>query len=153
MRIRPAARSARFHQAAAGFGRPRRDPAVLMPSVALVTAPDPLMALDRLLQARPGLARAVAGRPLESDFARHLQLWVASSAPALAALQPQWVHGDWHASNLTWTSDEPTAGVAGVLDLGLSNCTFAVHDLAVAIERNTVDWLDLSESGTVEARI
>jgi hypothetical protein len=38
-----------------------------------------------------------------------------------------------------------------VFDLGLSNRTFAVHDLAVALERSTVDWLDLAGTGLVAA--
>jgi Ser/Thr protein kinase RdoA (MazF antagonist) len=34
-----------------------------------------------------------------------------------------------------------------VIDLGLANRTFAAHDLAVAIERSAVPWLDLAENG------
>jgi Ser/Thr protein kinase RdoA (MazF antagonist) len=45
----------------------------------------------------------------------------------------------------------PEAVVAGVLDLGLANRTFAVYDLAVALERSTVDWLDLAGTGGVAA--
>jgi hypothetical protein len=41
--------------------------------------------------------------------------------------------------------------VAEVLDLGLANRTFAVHDLAIAVERSTVAWLDLAESGQASA--
>ena len=33
-----------------------------------------------------------------------------------------------------------------MIDLGLANRTFAAHDLAVAIERSAVSWLDLAES-------
>jgi len=46
---------------------------------------------------------------------------------------------------------ETNATVAGVFDLGLSNRTFAVHDLAVALERSTVDWLDVAGTGLVTA--
>jgi hypothetical protein len=38
-----------------------------------------------------------------------------------------------------------------VFDLGLANRTFAVHDLAIALERSTIDWLDLAGRGQVEA--
>jgi Ser/Thr protein kinase RdoA (MazF antagonist) len=141
---------AELHRAAADFALPPRAPAVLMPSTAIVTAADPSAALDRLLHARPGLARSVADRPLVTDFAQVLLPWIARAAPALALLRPQWTHGDWHASNLTWTSDGPSANVACVLDLGLSNRTFAMHDLAIAIERNTIDWLDLAGTGGTE---
>src|SRR5581483_2856149 len=47
--------------------------------------------------------------------------------------------GDWHPSNLTWSPDgTPLA----VLDLGLSNRTTPVHDIAIALERSCVSWLD-----------
>jgi Ser/Thr protein kinase RdoA (MazF antagonist) len=142
---------AELHRAAAEFALPPRAPAVLMPSTAIVAAADPPAALDRLLRARPGLARAVADRPLVADFEQVLLPWIGRAGPALALLRPQWTHGDWHASNLTWTSDGPSAKVACVLDLGLSNRTFAMHDLAIAIERNTIDWLDLAGTGSNEA--
>ena len=41
--------------------------------------------------------------------------------------------------------------MSGVFDLGLANRTFAVYDLAVALERSTIDWLDLARRGRVEA--
>ena len=72
-------------------------------------------------------------------------------APLLRKLAPQWGHGDWHPSNLTWTSARPDAEVAAVFDLGLANRTFAVHDLATALERSTVSWLDLARTGRAEA--
>jgi Ser/Thr protein kinase RdoA (MazF antagonist) len=132
---------ARFHRAAAGFSARARPPAVLTGSTAIVSAPDPVAALGRLLADRPGLARATAGRPLLDDFIRHHVPVIGRLAGPLGRLPTQWAHGDWHPSNLTWSSLEPSAEVAGVLDLGLANRTAAVHDLAVAIERSAVDWL------------
>ena len=41
--------------------------------------------------------------------------------------------------------------VAGIFDFGLANRTSAVHDLAVALERSVVAWLDLAETGTAAA--
>jgi Ser/Thr protein kinase RdoA (MazF antagonist) len=86
-------------------------------------------------------------RSLLEDFARYHLPIIEKAAPLLGALVPQWGHGDWHASNLTWSSSGSKAVVAGVLDLGLANRTFAIHDLAVALERSTVDWLDLAGTG------
>ena len=37
-----------------------------------------------------------------------------------------------------------------MFDFGLANRTFAVHDLAVALERSTIAWLDLAESGRAD---
>ena len=142
---------AAFHEAARGFPLPSRAPGALISSTAIVGAADPQAALQRLVDARPGLAHAVADRPLVDDFARHHLGLIERAAPLLAVLQPQWGHGDWHPSNLTWSSTGAGAVVSGVFDLGLANRTFAVHDLAVALERSTIDWLDLAERGSVRA--
>jgi Ser/Thr protein kinase RdoA (MazF antagonist) len=142
---------ASFHRAARDFPLPASEPSVLMNSTAIVASGDPLGELARLVAARPALARAVAQRSLVEDFARYHLRAIEKAAPLLGALVPQWGHGDWHASNLTWSSMGPEAVVAGVLDLGLANRTFAVYDLAVALERSTVDWLDLAGTGGVAA--
>jgi len=142
---------ARFHRAARSFLLPSSAPGVLSNSVAIVASPDPLAALCRLVAVRPGLARAVSHRSLFEDFTRYHLRAIERAAPLLGELTPQWGHGDWHASNLTWSSTGPKAGVAGILDLGLANRTFAVHDLAVALERSTIDWLDLAGNGYVAA--
>jgi hypothetical protein len=52
---------------------------------------------------------------------------------------------------LTWTSANQRAQVAGVLDLGLANRTVAIHDLALALERSAIDWLDLADTGEINA--
>jgi len=138
---------ARLHQAAAGFRRPARPPGVLTSSCAVITAADPIAAVGAIARRRPGLARYLAGRAWRRDLARHHLPAVRRAAPLLAALGRRWGHGDWHPSNLTWDSAGPDADVAAVFDFGLANRTFAVHDLAVALERSTIAWLDLAESG------
>ena len=142
---------ARFHHAARNFPLPSSKPGVLTNSTTIVASTDPLGEIYRLVAGRPGLARAVAQRSLAEDFSRYHLRAIEKAAPLLRELAPQWGHGDWHASNLTWTSTGPEAVVAGVLDLGLANRTFAVHDLAVALERNTVDWLDIAGTGSAVA--
>jgi len=142
---------ARFHRAARDFSLPPSVSGVLASSTAIVTSADPLAELDRLIACRPGMTRAVAQRSFIKDFTRYHLPAIEKAAPLLSALSSQWGHGDWHASNLTWSSTSPTATVEGVFDLGLSNRTFAVHDLAVALERSTVDWLDLARTGNIRA--
>jgi Ser/Thr protein kinase RdoA (MazF antagonist) len=138
---------ARLHRAAAGFTRAARPPAVLTSSCGVITAADPLAAVDAIARRRPGLARYLADRDWRRDLARdHLPV-IRRAAPLLAGLQPRWGHGDWHPSNLSWDSAGPDAQVVAVFDLGLANRTFAVHDLAVALERSVIAWLDLAESG------
>jgi Ser/Thr protein kinase RdoA (MazF antagonist) len=138
---------ARFHQASASFGRPARPPAVLTSSCAVIAAPDPLAAVARLAARRPGLASYLDEQPWQDDLTRYHLPAIGRLAPLLPGLGRLWGHGDWHPSNLTWTSPGRDAGVAAVIDLGLANRTFAAHDLAVAIERSAVSWLDLAESG------
>ncbi len=142
---------ARLHLAAADFGLPARPPGVLMNSCQVITAVDPLATVSRLVAARPALAAYLAGRRWPTDFTGTLTPLIAPAAPRLAALRPQWGHGDWHPSNLTWSSAAPDAQVAGIFDFGLANRTYAVHDLALALERAVVSWLDLPETGTARA--
>src|SRR5215470_15868859 len=138
---------ARLHRAAAGFTRPARPPAVLTSSCDVISAADPVAEVDAIARRRPGLARYLAGRDWRRDLARdHLPV-IRRAAPLLAGLERLWGHGDWHPSNLTWDSASPDAGVVAVFDFGLANRTFAVHDLAVALERSVIAWLDLAESG------
>lgn len=60
------------------------------------------------------------------------------------ALPPLWTHGDWHASNLLWrTHDDGDTEVGAVFDFGLCDRNFAMFDLATAIERNLIPWLNL----------
>jgi Ser/Thr protein kinase RdoA (MazF antagonist) len=138
---------ARLHQAAAGFGRPARPPAVLTSSCGVITAADPLAEVDAMGRRRPGLGRYLAGRGWRGDLTHDLLPAMRRAAPLLATLARQWGHGDWHPSNLSWDGTGPDAEVAAVFDFGLANRTFAVHDLAVALERSTIAWLDLAESG------
>jgi Ser/Thr protein kinase RdoA (MazF antagonist) len=138
---------ARLHQAAAGFTRAARPPAVLTSSCDVISTADPVAEVDAIARRRPGLARYLAGRDWRRDLARdHLPV-IRRAAPLLAGLERLWGHGDWHPSNLTWDSASPDAEVVAVFDFGLANRTFAVHDLAVALERSVVAWLDLAESG------
>lgn len=142
---------ATFHRAAAGFGRPARPFGVLSGSCTVVTAADPIGRIGQLAAARPGLAGALRGRPWRHDLDRHLLPALEAAAPLVARLTPQWAHGDWHPSNLTWTDASDRADVVAVLDLGLADRTSAAHDVAVALERSVVSWLDLDHPGGATA--
>jgi len=139
---------AALHLAAADFPAPARPFAVLMSSCRLICAADPLAEADQLIGERPDLATYLAGRPWREDFTACLLPLIRRAAPLARTLPGQWGHGDWHPSNLTWTSAEATAQVSGIFDFGLANRTFAVHDLATALERGVVPWLDLDPAAT-----
>jgi Ser/Thr protein kinase RdoA (MazF antagonist) len=134
---------AALHLAAADFPAPARPFAVLMDSCRLIGAADPRAEAERLTGERPDLAAYLAGRRWPQDFTDTLLPLIRRAAPLARTLPGQWGHGDWHPSNLTWTSAEPSAQVSGIFDFGLANRTFAVHDLAIALERSVVPWLDL----------
>ena len=136
---------ARLHQAADRFPLPARAPAVLTGGCEIIVSNDPLAEIKWLAGSRPGLAGYLDGRAWPDDLARHVLPAIGRAAGLLAGLPRRWGHGDWHPSNLTWWSAGPDATVAGVFDFGLANRTFAVHDLATALERATVSWLDLAE--------
>jgi Ser/Thr protein kinase RdoA (MazF antagonist) len=142
---------AALHLAASGFTAPPRPPAALMNSWQVISAADPAAEMDRLTGRRPELAAYLARRHWPDDFANCLAPLIKQAAPHLAALPGRWVHGDWHPSNLTWTSRQPYARVTGIFDFGLANRTSAVHDLAIALERSVVSWLDLPETDSAEA--
>jgi putative hydroxymethylpyrimidine transporter CytX len=142
---------ARFHEAAVSFAAPATAPGVLTNSMDLTASGNPLAEFHRLVNARPALARALESRDIELDFCRFLQPGIELAAPLMRQLPSQWAHGDWHPSNLTWTTADSSASVASVFDLGLANRTSAMHDLALALERSVIDWLDRAHSGDIRA--
>ena len=136
---------ARLHGAADRFPLPARSPAVLTGGCEIIVSNDPFAEIKWLADCRPGLAGYLDARPWPGDLTRHVLPAIRRASPLLAALPRQWGHGDWHPSNLTWTTAGPDAVVAGVFDFGLANRAFAVHDLATALERAAVSWLDLAD--------
>jgi len=105
------------------------------------------------------MERYVAARPALMDFARMraccdeglelLAPFHAELLPLLPALKPLWTHNDLHASNLLWSDDTDNAQATTIIDFGLADRTNAVHDLAHAIERNIVEWLELARGSEI----
>jgi len=142
---------ARLHLAAGGHELPARPFAPIIDSDEIVLAADPLAALVALTDARPGLAAGLTPHPWRREIDNALGPWLAESSRHATRLPRSWTHGDWHPSNLTWSAD----GVpVAVLDLGLANRTVVARDLAIAIERSCVSWLDpepIADLKTVDA--
>ncbi|WP_240160913.1 phosphotransferase [Burkholderia sp. Ax-1719] len=141
---------ARLHLAAADYDAPARTLQPLLSSFRVIGSPSLEPALEQWVQAQPGLARSLAKHDWRADIADVIAPAHARLAPLLPALRPLWTHGDWHASNLLWTDATPGAQVRAVLDFGLADRTCAVYDLALAIERNAIDWLAAPAACTVE---
>jgi Ser/Thr protein kinase RdoA (MazF antagonist) len=134
---------ARLHQAARTYGAPSRRKRQLVAGFTIFASRQPGEEFDRYVAARPALSEYLRNRTCRNEALVLLAPYHAELLPLLSALEPLWTHNDWHASNLTWSDGGENARVVGVIDFGLADRTNAVHDLALAIERNMVDWLAL----------
>jgi len=134
---------AHLHLAAQGFNAPRRAPRPLVASFTIFAAADPAAAAERYLAARPALAGDPDARRGCDEALELLAPFHAALRPLLPALPSLWTHNDLHASNLLWSDTGRNAKAVAVIDFGLADQTTAVHDLAQAIERNIVEWLEL----------
>lgn len=142
---------ARLHQAAEGYAAPARQTPVLVSNLRLLGASAPVQAIEQSLRHQPALAHYLADKDWQRAL-RELYLPHHRSLLPLLAHQPAlWTHNDWHASNLLWSDADATAQVQSVLDFGLSDRTFALFDLATALERNCIPWLELDEGGRASA--
>lgn len=61
---------------------------------------------------------------------------------------PRVTHGDWHANNLFFEGDR----IASVIDFHLTDLSFRLYDLAVALDRNGILWLDILNGRTDAVR-
>lgn len=160
---------ARVHLAAADDAAPTRGddhssiPAgrPLISSLHAITQPDLLAALRDWSAKQPGLPEQLANRNWQEDVQTVLVPLHARLRPLLHDIVLCWGHGDWHGSNLFWqdkaethhvapysaraaqtTPESGHAQVAAVLDFGMADRTCVPFDIAVALERSMVDWLN-----------
>lgn len=137
---------ATLHHAATGYAAGQRQTHMLVARSELIAATDPIATLRAQLPDRPGLADYLRERDWPAELRRMLAPWHAVLAPQVKRQPALWTHNDWHVSNLCWRDGGGEAQVSAVLDFGLASRTFALFDLATAIERNAIAWLAL-ESG------
>lgn len=134
---------ARLHQAARDFAERPRANHPLVASFTILPARDPLAAADGYIAARPALADYLADKPWRQQLDRLLTALGGADLSVKLAGQPgMWTHNDWHPSNLLWSDD---GTVDSVIDFGLATRTCALHDLATAIERSAIPWLDVPD--------
>ncbi|MEY9925623.1 Ser/Thr protein kinase RdoA (MazF antagonist) [Catenulispora sp. GP43] len=132
---------AKLHSIAKLYDAPARPWRPLKAGFSLFSAPDPIAAIERVAAERPALGDFLAARDWRADVERLMLPYHERLLPVLDDLEPMWTHGDWHGTNLLWTHDVPTS----IFDFGLADRTYAVHDIAVALERFAVDWLAIRE--------
>lgn len=134
---------AKLHRAAAGFDAPPRKPQPLVASFSIFAAQDAKSALEKYLADRPILSSNSAVRDCCDQALNLLEPFHARLRSLLPKLGLLWTHNDLHCSNLLWSGRESDARVTAIFDFGLADQTNAVHDIANAIERNIVEWLQL----------
>lgn len=132
----------RLHRAAQGFTAAARGNHPLIASFTILPAPNPLAAAEAYVAARPALAAWLADKPWQWELARLFAALGEGVSERLAGQAHLWTHGDWHPSNLLWSTD---GRVGTVLDFGLATRTCALLDLATAIERTAFCWLELGQ--------
>ncbi|HWU76247.1 MAG TPA: phosphotransferase [Rhodanobacter sp.] len=137
---------ATLHDAAESYDAAQRNTHILVARSELIRSPRLIDTLMAQLPQRPGLADYLSQRDWRSELGNLLAPWHARAQPRLSRQPRLWTHGDWHVSNLCWSNDRADARISAVLDFGLAAANFALFDLATAIERNAIAWLEL-ESG------
>jgi Ser/Thr protein kinase RdoA (MazF antagonist) len=144
---------ARLHLASQGYDAPRRKPRPLVASFTIFADENPNAGMRDYLAARSALAEDATTRQSCNHALELLAPFHAELSPFLPELDPLWTHNDLHASNLMWSDASDNAQAVAVIDFGLADRTNAVHDVAQAIERNIVEWLDLTPQFTQQADV
>jgi Ser/Thr protein kinase RdoA (MazF antagonist) len=137
---------AELHRASAGYDAPVRDPAPLITSFQVFAQCDPWPALQKYIEQRPGLQSYLAQRGWLSETQQTFGPLLEKLKPYLPVFQPLWTHNDFHASNLLWSDESLEAHVTDIFDMGLADRSNAIHDVATAIERNGVEWLQIHDA-------
>ncbi|MGN6480135.1 phosphotransferase enzyme family protein [Luteibacter sp.] len=144
---------ARLHRAAEGYVAPQRATHILVARAEVLGADDPVASLEAQLATRPALAGYLADRDWRGELQATLAPWHAAAHAGIARQPRLWTHGDWHVSNLCWSDAGDAATITDVLDLGLSAATFALFDIATAVERNAIAWLDIARGEIAHAEL
>ena len=137
---------ARLHAASAGYDAPARKAATLVTSFKVFSCDDPWSELGRYVEERPALHSYLAKRNWLEETQETFLHFHNRLRKFLPVFQPLWTHNDFHGSNLFWSDASPDADVTDIIDVGLADRTTAIHDIATAIERNGVKWLQIRDA-------
>lgn len=137
---------ARLHHALRDYDAPARRTRVLIANDRLFRKPDPIAALKLEMPERKALHGFLKNREWKKELREHLtDPWHPRAQPVLCQQPHRWAHGDWHGSNLLWSAENT---VRTVLDFGLSDRSSFLFDVATALERSFVSWLDMEARKT-----
>jgi Ser/Thr protein kinase RdoA (MazF antagonist) len=132
-----------LHRASQGFDAAKRSERLLVTSFDTLAATDMVEAIGRFVGERPALAAYLSEHDWRAALEEAVLPFHRLLLPYLDVFAPLWTHNDWHASNLLWQESDGSASVSLIFDFGLSDRTTRLFDLATAIERNCVQWLNL----------
>lgn len=139
---------ARLHLAAGDYQAPPRQASVLVANFTLCAHRDLGANLQTAIHRDPALTDYFSQHDWRGEWLPLLLPWHRQLQPLLAQQPGLWTHNDWHGSNLLWGSTADDAQVSCVLDFGLADRTFALFDLAMAVERSGIPWLELDSGGS-----
>nr|WP_267288057.1 phosphotransferase [Neokomagataea tanensis] len=135
---------ARLHGASYLYGAPARSTRLLITNARLFGQVDPMAALERAVVEQPAVGEYLDQHMWRTDvLERVVQPFHVAAYQALQRGPVMWGHGDWHGSNALWSSAGGDAQMSTVLDFGLADRSSAFLDVAVALERSMVSWLDM----------
>ncbi|WP_374667556.1 phosphotransferase enzyme family protein [Acinetobacter sp.] len=103
------------------------------------------LAILQRIQNSPALSAYFADKVLDSVWLNQLATVHEKIKRTIQQAPKIWTHNDFHASNLLWSDSSDAAEISMVIDFGLADRCSAIYDLAVAIERNFIDWLALEQ--------
>ena len=138
---------ARFHLALEDYdksGRPRPGTIIEKPMTArfdMAFSPDLPAALACRIAESPVLSAFFDGKRGKADLLPLLLPFQQDMPACRDEIRPWITHGDWHANNLFFRGGR----VSSVIDFHLTDLSFRLYDLAVALDRNCIRWLDIQD--------
>ncbi|WP_227591264.1 phosphotransferase enzyme family protein [Acinetobacter shaoyimingii] len=138
---------ARMHRAAQGFSiRNERSAKYLVSNQKLLESEDLVSAIRQRIEQSSALKAYFQQHVLDENFLTQAHVIHQKIKKTFQKQQKIWTHNDLHASNLLWSENSSNAEISSVIDFGLCDYNSALYDLAVTIERNFIDWLELKKS-------
>lgn len=105
----------------------------------LARSPDLVAAVEARIAASAALADFFSGVRWKEEIAALYTDAHRELRRRLPGVAPEVTHGDWHVNNLFFDGNR----VSSVIDFHLCDVSFRLYDLAVALDRNGIRWLDI----------
>lgn len=138
---------ARFHLALEDFdisGRPQVGTVVEKPMTArfdMAFHRDLSKIISERIQNNSEVSEFFKDKNWQTDLLPLLTLFQKDIPDYKEIIKPWVSHGDWHANNLFFDCDK----VSAVIDFHLTDLSFRLYDLAVALDRNCIQWLEFHD--------